>query len=134
MGGVNVKDACQQIQVSRWRSDGEAKGIPALRVRVKKNARYPALWLDNLNICFKAIDKLKIPHQGIIAKDFMDGREKLVVSFIWRLITTYDLPRSSKMIIKWFNKRIKKFGIAPLDLLDPCPGVVSGVPFAALVE
>lgn len=38
------------------------------------------------------------------------------------------------MIIKWFNKRIKKFGIAPLDLLDPCPGVVSGVPFAALVE
>ena len=36
----------------------------------------------------QAIDKLKIPHQGIIAKDFMDGREKLVVSFIWRLITT----------------------------------------------
>jgi acetylornithine deacetylase/succinyl-diaminopimelate desuccinylase-like protein len=106
---------------------------PGLRVKVKKNARYAALWLDNLNICFKAIDKLKIPHKGIVAKDFMDGRTKLIVAFIWRLITTYDLPRSSKLILKWFNKRIKKFGYE-IDIMDPCPGVACGVPFNALVE
>lgn len=106
---------------------------PGTRVRVKKNARYPALWLDNLNICFKVIDKLKIPHSGIVAKDFMDGRTKLIVSFIWRLITTYDLPRSSKMILKWFNKRIKKFGYE-IDIMDPCPGCTVGVVFNALVE
>ena len=49
------------------------------------------------------------------------------------MLCSYDYPKSAKMIIKWFNKRIRPFGYQ-VDLLDAAKGCMDGIPFNALVE
>ena len=44
----------------------------------------------------------------------------------------YDTPKSSQIILKWFRRRVRKFGF-DVDLSNPVESVRNGAIFQALV-
>lgn len=44
----------------------------------------------------------------------------------------YDTPKSSQIILKWFRRRVRKFGF-DVDLVNPVESVQNGAIFQALV-
>ena len=55
-------------------------------IKVNKRAKFLALWLDNLVICFEHLDKLGIPHKGIDPMNFVEGSKKPITALLWKLI------------------------------------------------
>ena len=122
---------CQLLEILELEHEGHEMKIPIK----EKGAPKCFMNMENLSNCFKAVAKLTPPleHRGIAASDFAHGSTKLVASFVWRLMKRYDEPRSDIEIIKWYAARVKPFDII-IDIDEPIPATLPGVPFQALIE
>ena len=130
-GGVLTCCHCQLLEILELEHEGHEMKIPIK----EKGAPKCFMNMENLSNCFKAVAKLTPPleHRGIAASDFAHGSTKLVASFVWRLMKRYDEPRSDIEIIKWYAARVKPFDII-IDIDEPIPATLPGVPFQALIE
>ena len=62
--------------------------LTGIKIKVKKKARLPALQLDNLTVCCKALETVGLG-DGIVPTDFRSGNMKTVTGFLAKLRIKY---------------------------------------------
>ena len=62
--------------------------LTGIKIRVKKRAQLPAVQLDNLTVCIKAMEEVGLG-DGIVPSDFRSGNMKTVTGFLAKLRTKY---------------------------------------------